>query len=246
MRVVFESMQVAELTDYERERLENIEKNQQMLLHLGLAQASKKEAFATPRPVQVRKQRRVDPPATDRKLRVRAPSPKPQFDVLRTPSPPPKRPKRTPLELRKLRPVAPKAEKSSALEAPVMTAAERSARLVELGAMEWLEAIQEWLLTKNGCSASNAERVLRVLRRLASGEGVAHTQSAGSVFMAGEALRLDADGKKLFAEGVEWVERGGGDPSHGWLLRHPLGKFYSFQESVLSGGPNLAAHLSEE
>ena len=94
-------------------------------------------------------------------------------------------------------------------------------------AEQWLEEMTMWL-SEERVSDGNLRSVMRVVRRLAMGEGVEHPASM-KFFRRGQAVSIDADMEELVRLGKEFLPRED-DKSKGWKLDHPLGKLKKFQK----------------
>ena len=83
------------------------------------------------------------------------------------------------------------------------------------------------------CSKTNTERIIKQVKKLASGKGVnyKHWKSAPQKFFEGEIMNLfTTNFDKLFDRAVKWELKYGRDRSNGWLLRHPIRKLEYYQE----------------
>lgn len=95
------------------------------------------------------------------------------------------------------------------------------------GAAGWLEGMEEWLRPTH--SADNTHTVMRAVRQLASGQGIATGwHNANRIFYPSAPVDMATDFVALRAEANTFLppER---DPGHGWKLNHPIGKCMKFQ-----------------
>jgi hypothetical protein len=251
---------MAEQSEYEKSRLANIQRNQQVLESLGLVQA--KVAMRTPPPsARKPKQPREHEPVPDRHLRPRVS----KFHGAASPSEPSaerssrsdkgsdlenEQPELAQLSTPPKPARAPKPSKQRA--SPTFTPEQRRQLYNANKNLQWLKAIEDDFLRNtqahltfysNACSNPNVNTVMRRLTQLAQGEGVEHPHNKGApTFMAGKQLALDSDVSEWLASANAWLDKYGRDKSNGWLLTHPLRKLQSFQSYLANGRPNLAAH----
>ena len=92
-----------------------------------------------------------------------------------------------------------------------------------------------WLSEEECVSDDNLRRVMRVVRRLATGEGVKHPISM-QFFHRGQAVTIDADIEELVRLGKEFLPQDA-DKSKGWKLDHPLGKLKKFRTPPQGSNP---------
>jgi len=95
------------------------------------------------------------------------------------------------------------------------------------GAAGWLEGMEEWLRPTH--SADNTRTVMRAVRELASGQGIATGwHNANRIFYPSVPVDMATDFVALRAEANTFLppER---DPGHGWKFNHPIGKCMEFQ-----------------
>jgi hypothetical protein len=122
---------------------------------------------------------------------------------------------------------------------PVLTQEERDA--VAGASLGWLTGLQAFLLDAHlharwfgrVASATNVERVMAQVRKLASGNGVDHPRS-DATFMRGRPLDLASNVPSLIDEAWEWLNEYGADLGNGWLLNHPLKKVHIYQQHLAS------------
>ena len=100
---------------------------------------------------------------------------------------------------------------------------------------DWLEEMTLWLSEEECVSDDNLRRVMRVVRRLATGEGVKHPISM-QFFHRGQAVTIDADIEELVRLGKEFLPQDA-DKSKGWKLDHPLGKLKKFRTPPQGSNP---------
>lgn len=106
------------------------------------------------------------------------------------------------------------------------------AQRASLGVAEnWLEDMEAWLRPTH--SDDNLRTVMRVVRLLAAGAGVATGPSNGNrVFLPSAPVDMTTDLVALRAEANAFLPPEN-DPGHGWRLNHPIGKLLLFQTTLL-------------
>lgn len=92
--------------------------------------------------------------------------------------------------------------------------------------LDWVDEMQRFFT--GTISESNLKSTIRVIRKLASGEGIDHPQKVAT-FRRGVPVRIDDDVETLIAEADNFLPREE-DKSRGWKLLHPLRKMQRFQE----------------
>jgi hypothetical protein len=93
----------------------------------------------------------------------------------------------------------------------------------------WLDTFHHYLHDVEHLSTANTQSVLRQVRRLASGEGIAYSRWPPHVkFQATISVHSDYDA--LYQRALEHESIHGRDLGNGWLLRHPIKKLQRFQE----------------
>ena len=95
-------------------------------------------------------------------------------------------------------------------------------------------------------SHSNRRSIMRVMRKLVSGEGIAHRSRPGERFLAGHPLCLSDDLEEVRAAAAEWLPYRKNDPNcldkgHGWALNHPLVWLIKYRNALV---PAHAVSLS--
>ena len=100
---------------------------------------------------------------------------------------------------------------------------------------DWLAEMTLWLSEEERVSDGNLRSVMRVVRKLATGEGVEHPISM-HFFHRGQAVTIDADMEELVRLGKEFLPRDA-DKSKGWKLDHPLGKLKKFRAPPQGSNP---------
>jgi hypothetical protein len=96
-----------------------------------------------------------------------------------------------------------------------------------------LRDFHNWLLEVEKLSVSNTNAVLRVARKLVSGDGVQHKGRPGEVFRANEPVHLQTDMNALLRDASVWLPSSGPqklDLGNGWGLRHPCKKLWLYQK----------------
>ena len=83
-----------------------------------------------------------------------------------------------------------------------------------------------------GVSRENQRRVVKSVRALQGGSGVRHPTTGATFCLPPGALRVfgGANIPYIIENAIAWLQQNGGDPSHGWLLLHPLRKFNAFKQ----------------
>ena len=86
-------------------------------------------------------------------------------------------------------------------------------------------------------SESNRKSCVRVIKKLASGEGVTHKNKPGKTFLGGHTLTLSDDIASIQKQAAVWLPFRKGDPNcldlgHGWALNHPLSWLGKFKASI--------------
>ena len=102
-----------------------------------------------------------------------------------------------------------------------------------------LDAFHEWCTSSASLSEANTKSVMRVVKKLVSGEGVAHSGKPGETFYEGVKVSLEHDLEKMQKEAAEWLPYKGNDAvdkGHGWALNHPIQKMIDYK-NYLSGVP---------
>ena len=102
-----------------------------------------------------------------------------------------------------------------------------------------LSAFREWCASSASLSEANTKSVVRVVKKLVSGEGVAHSGKPGETFYEGVKVSLEHDLEKVQKEAAEWLPYKGNDAidkGHGWALNHPIQKMIDYKND-LSGVP---------
>ena len=87
-------------------------------------------------------------------------------------------------------------------------------------------AIQTYL-TERRLSKANVRAIMRVLRKLISGRGVAH-KNKSDVFLKGHAVTPQDDLEAILAWAKEWLPKSL-DGSHGYALKHPIQKLIDYK-----------------
>ena len=98
-----------------------------------------------------------------------------------------------------------------------------------------IEAFDAYLAKR--VSDSNRKSCVRVIKKLASGEGVTHKNKPGETFLGGHVLTLSDDIASIQKQAAVWLPfRKGGldclDLGHGWALNHPLMWLGKFKASI--------------
>ena len=88
-----------------------------------------------------------------------------------------------------------------------------------------IEAFDAYLAKR--VSDSNRKSCVRVIKKLASGEGVTHKNKPGETFHGDHVLTLSDDIASIQKQAAVWLPFRKGapdclDPGHGWALNHPL------------------------
>ena len=92
-------------------------------------------------------------------------------------------------------------------------------------------AIEAYLDEGLGISSSNRNSVMRVLRKLITGQGVAHTNKS-DVFLAGHRVTPRDDLDAILAQAKEWLPPSL-DGGNGYALRHPIQKLIYYKNHLL-------------
>jgi len=82
----------------------------------------------------------------------------------------------------------------------------------------------------------NRKNVMRVARRLVSGQGVTHKAKPGEAFLLGHSLSPKDDIVKIRKLASIWLPYSGKnklDRGNGWALNHPLTKLIQFKAHLL-------------
>ena len=103
---------------------------------------------------------------------------------------------------------------------------------LESASGEWIGGMRRYLAAR--VSDANLRSVMRVVERLASGQGVdsGGLRTRTPTFRKGQPVSMATDFAALRAEANVWL-RPEDDPGHGWRLDHPLGKLALFQAHLL-------------
>ena len=119
-----------------------------------------------------------------------------------------------------------KARSGGPKSAPPLTEAERAA--LESASGEWIGGMRRYLAAR--VSDANLRSVMRVVERLASGQGVdsGGLRTRTPTFRKGQPVSMATDFAALRAEANVWL-RPEDDPGHGWRLDHPIGKLALYQ-----------------
>jgi hypothetical protein len=102
-----------------------------------------------------------------------------------------------------------------------------------------LDAFHEWCTSSASLSEANTKSVVRVVKKLVSGEGVAHSGKPGETFYEGVKVSLEHELEKMQKEAAEWLPYKGNDAvdkGHGYALNHPIQKMIDYK-NYLSGVP---------
>ena len=99
-------------------------------------------------------------------------------------------------------------------------------------------------------SRSNKAQCMRVIKKLMHGEGIAHKNKPGEVFMQGVPVTLDMDLVAIREDAKLWLPCSGPnalDKGHGWALSHPLGwlqkyktwqRLFCYRDDINGDDPN--------
>ena len=119
-----------------------------------------------------------------------------------------------------------KARTGGPRSAPPLTEAERAA--LESASGEWIDGMRRYFAAK--LSDPNLRSVMRVVEKLASGQGVdaGGLRTQTPTFCKGQPVSMATDIAALRAEANVWL-RPEDDPGHGWRLDHPIGKLALYQ-----------------
>lgn len=210
------------LSEYELQRLANIERNKRTMIELGLEQ-SKLPSRTTRRSPKRTSTRSRGPrrksPRLQQNRSIASELPDDLDDDEPDLSPPPtrKRAHRT------------HADEHRAL----LTPQQRSLLQGELD----LADFENFLRQMHGISPDNCRQVLRQVRKLASGQGVRYESPRygwpeGVVFMKDEPVMLDTNLEALRDQARDFEDNHGRDRGNGWLLNHPITKLMYYQHHV--------------
>ena len=232
------SAMLSEISEYEKARLQTIEANRAVLSALGLdtfklsptaRKRSLSEAELAAR-TEAKQQRAAEAEKNRRqstRLAVQATEGRKSTRELRALRDEQERLEAKADELmRRRRRAHNKARSGGPKSAPPLTEAERAA--LESASGEWIGGMRRYLAAR--VSDANLRSVMRVVERLASGQGVdsGGLRTRTPTFRKGQPVSMATDFAALRAEANVWL-RPEDDPGHGWRLDHPIGKLALYQ-----------------
>ena len=231
------SAMLSEISEYEKARLQTIEANRAVLSALGLdtfklsptaRKRSLSEAELAAR-TEAKQQRAAEAEKNRRQsIRLKGQSTKGHKSTreIRALRKEQERREKADGLMRRRRRAHNKARSGGPKSAPPLTEAERAA--LERASGEWIGGMRRYLAAR--VSNANLRSVMRVVERLASGQGVdsGGLRTRTPTFRKGQPVSMATDFAALRAEANVWL-RPEDDPGHGWRLDHPIGKLALYQ-----------------
>ena len=109
----------------------------------------------------------------------------------------------------------------------------------------YLDKLSEFLTYHNACSEANVRSVMRQARLLFRGEGISYKwwPAAGRTFKKGVKFGMMSDLVELLQEAQEWENKWGKDKGNGWLMLHPIKKMMLFQQFCLNNPTFMLNHV---
>lgn len=120
---------------------------------------------------------------------------------------------------------------------PVLPLTEEQRSTLRRAEEDWIEGMHTFLLRvphgnhSKTVSEANARSVMRQVRLLAAGAGVAYHHWPDTVkFCESVPIDLSSDLQALYDEAQGYEDKYGKDLGNGWLLRHPIAKMMNYQQ----------------
>jgi hypothetical protein len=101
---------------------------------------------------------------------------------------------------------------------------------------EWMDDMQRYFREIVNNSDTNVERVMKVVHKLVTANGVNHVENKRAWFRKNVKVHLSNDFQSMYHEAAEWVVKNGGDRGHGWLIEHPIKKLWLYQYARVENG----------